>query len=96
EVFLRINTSDPPLTSASYNLPANYTDYRYYKSGNELKFDNGVTEESLMQNVTVTAVNFSKSEEALTGYITANYGIGLHSQTMTFYFSCYPRCASFK
>lgn len=85
-VDLRINSNDP-VTSSNYST---VTTYSYYKSGNTLVFDNGVAE-SLIPKVTVTAVNFTKTTNALTGYITASYG----SQSLTFYFSCYPRLGTF-
>lgn len=84
---LRINTNDP-ITSANYNT---VTTYSYYKSGNTLIFDNGVTQESLIPKVTVSALNFSKSGNTLIGFITAAYG----AESATFYFSCYPRLATF-
>ncbi|MFA5388243.1 MAG: prepilin-type N-terminal cleavage/methylation domain-containing protein [Candidatus Omnitrophota bacterium] len=84
---IRIANNDP----VSMN---NYDDvklYSYYRSGNELIFDNGSSQESLIPKVIVSAVNFAKNGNILTGSITAAYG----SQSATFYFSCYPRLASF-
>lgn len=72
----------------------NYSDvstYSYYKSGDTLMFDNGSSQESLVPKVAVSALNFAKSGNALTGYITASYG----TQSATFYFTCYPRQSSF-
>ena len=86
---IRINANDP-VTSSNYST---VTIYSYYKSGNTLIFDNGVTQESLIPKVTVTAVNFTKTTNALTGYITAYYSDP--AKALTFYFSCYPRQASF-
>jgi len=86
---IRINANDP-VTSSNYST---VTIYSYYKSGNTLIFDNGVTQESLIPKVTVTAVNFTKATNALTGYITAYYTDP--AKALTFYFSCYPRQASF-
>ncbi|OIO32831.1 MAG: hypothetical protein AUJ70_04690 [Candidatus Omnitrophica bacterium CG1_02_40_15] len=86
-VDFRINNNDP-ITRSNYST---VTTYSYYKSGNTFVFYNGVTEDSLIPKVTVTAVNFTKSTNALTGYITASY----NDQSLTFYFSCYPRLASF-
>lgn len=86
-VDLRINSNDP-LTRANYST---VTTYSYYKSGNTLIFDNGVTTESLIPKVVVTAVNFTKSGDTLTASITASFG----SQTQTFYFACYPRLGTF-
>ncbi|MEK6733396.1 MAG: prepilin-type N-terminal cleavage/methylation domain-containing protein [Candidatus Omnitrophota bacterium] len=85
-VDLRINNNDP-VTSSNYST---VTTYSYYKSGNTLVFNNG-SAESLIPKVTVTAVNFTKTTNVLTGYITATYG----SQSLTFYFSCYPRLGTF-
>lgn len=84
---IRRNTNDP-VTSSNYNT---VTTYSYYKSGDTLIFDNGVTQESLIPKVTVSAINFTKSGNTLTGFITAAYG----AESVTFYFSCYPRLASF-
>ena len=84
---IRINANDP-VTSSNYGT---VTTYSYYKSGNTLIFYNGVTQESMIPKVVVSAVNFAKSGNAMTGYITAGYG----GQSMTFYFTCYPRQASF-
>jgi hypothetical protein len=86
---IRINVNDP-VTSSNYST---VTTRSYYKSGNTLIFDNGVTQESLIPKVTVTAVNFTKTTNALTGYITAYYTDS--TKPLTFYFSCYPRLASF-
>ena len=86
-VDLRINNNDP-VTSSNYST---VTTYSYYKSGNTLIFNNGVTTESLIPKVTVGEVEFKKIGNALTGHITASYG----SQTLTFYFSCYPRLGTF-
>ena len=86
-VDFRINNNDP-ITRSNYST---VTTYSYYKSGNTFVFDDGVTTESLIPKVTVTAVNFTKSINALTGYITASY----NDQSLTFYFACYPRLASF-
>ena len=86
-VDFMINNSDP-ITRSNYST---VTMYSYYKSGDTLVFDDGVTTESLIPKVTVTAVNFTKSTNALTGYITASY----NDQSLTFYFACYPRLASF-
>jgi len=86
---IRINANDP-LTSSNYSA---VTTYSYYKSGDTLIFDNGITQESLTPKVTVTAVNFTKTTNALTGYITAYYTDP--AKELTFYFSCYPRMASF-
>ncbi|MDP2910726.1 MAG: prepilin-type N-terminal cleavage/methylation domain-containing protein [Candidatus Omnitrophota bacterium] len=95
-VDIRMNTiaagnptlSTDPLTKSTYS---NVTTYSYYKSGNTLMFTDGTAIESLIPKVTVTAVNFTKTTNALTGYITASYG----SQSLTFYFSCYPRLGTF-
>lgn len=84
---IRIPNNDP-ITMSNYN---DVTNYSYYKSGDSLIFDNGSSQESLIPKVVVSAVNFAKSGNTLTGYITANYG----TQNATFYFSCYPRQASF-
>jgi hypothetical protein len=86
---IRINENNP-LTAANYST---VTTYSYYKSGDALIFNNGVTQESLIPKVTVTAVNFTKTINALTGYITAYYSDP--AKELTFYFSCYPRLASF-
>jgi len=86
---IRINTNDP-LTSSNYSA---VTICSYYKSGDTLIFNNGVTQESLIPKVTVTTVNFTKTTNALTGYITAYYSDP--AKALTFYFSCYPRLASF-
>ena len=86
-VDIRIPNNDPVSMS-------NYSDvstYSYYKSGDTLMFDNGSGQESLVPKVVVSAVNFAKSGNALTGYITASYG----AQSATFYFTCHPRQASF-
>ncbi len=88
-VDFKIHDNYPdPITRSNYSA---VTTYSYYKSGNTFVFDNGVTTESLIPKVTVTAVNFTKSTNALTGYITASY----NDQSLTFYFACYPRLASF-
>jgi len=86
-VDFRINNNDP-ITRSNYST---VTTYSYYKSENTFVFDDGVTTESLIPKVTVTAVNFTKSTNALTGYITASY----NDQSLTFYFACHPRLASF-
>jgi len=88
---IRINNSNP-LTSGNYSSA---TVYSYYKSGNALIFDNGVTQENLIPKVTVTDVNFLKDvgSNIVTGYITAYYRDS--TRPLTFYFSCYPRLASF-
>lgn len=91
-VNININENDP-LTSSNY---ASVTTYRYYKSGNALMFDRGTPldssdDESLIPKVTVNAVTFAKSDNTLTGCITATYG----AQSQTFYFACYPRMATF-
>jgi len=86
---IRINTNNP-VTSGNYSSA---TIYSYYLSGNALIFDNGVTQDDLIPKVTVTAINFIKDagSNTVTGDITATYG----TQTLTFYFACYPRLASF-
>lgn len=86
---IRINTNNP-VTSGNYSSA---TTYSYYLSGNALIFDNGVTQDDLIPKVTVTAINFIKDvgSNTVTGDITATYG----TQTLTFYFACYPRLASF-
>lgn len=86
-VDLRIPNTDP-VSMSNYS---NVSTYSYYKSGDTLMFDNGSGQESLVPKVAVSAVNFAKSGSALTGYITASYG----TQSATFYFTCYPRQASF-
>lgn len=86
-----INENDP-LTAANYNT--NVKIYRYRKNGNALEFDiDGAAPESLIPKVTVKEVNFTKSGNTLTGYIKAYYNDP--NQDLTFYFSCYPRLASF-
>jgi len=90
QLDISINDNDP-LTSANYSSVTNYK-YRYDAAAKALMFQADTNpEESLIPKVTVTAVNFSQSTNALTGYITATYG----NQSLTFYFSCYPRSASF-
>ena len=85
---IRINNNDP-VTGANYQ---DVVTYSYYKDGDELKFDNGSSEiDSLAQKVTITEVNFSKNGNLLEGRITAAY----KTQSMTLYFACYPRMASF-
>jgi len=90
---LDINISgNNPLTMDNYST--NITNYRYrYDAGaKKIYFKVGSGgEEDLTQKVNVTGVNFSKNGEALTGYITAGY----NDQSLTFYFSCYPRLSSF-
>ena len=95
ELDININSNDP-LTAGNYS---SVTSYRYYKSGNTLMFDKGTPldntdDESLVPKVTVTAINFIKDvgSNTVTGDITATYG----TQTLTFYFACYPRLASFE
>jgi prepilin-type N-terminal cleavage/methylation domain-containing protein len=85
---ININTNDP-LNSANYSAT---TPCRYYKSDNELMFDNGSTTESLVPKVSVTAVSFSLNGNLLTIYLTGSY----KDQTLTFYSACYPRLASFQ
>ncbi|MCX5687437.1 MAG: prepilin-type N-terminal cleavage/methylation domain-containing protein [Candidatus Omnitrophica bacterium] len=87
---IRINTNNP-VTSSNYSSA---TTYSYYRSGSALIFDNGVTQDDLIPKVTVTAVNFFKdvANNTVTGDITATYG----TQSLTFYFACYPRLTSFK
>lgn len=87
---IRINTNNP-VTSGNYN--SSVAIYSYYLSGNALIFDNGVTQDDLIPKVAVTAVNFIKDvgSNTVSGDITATYG----TQTLTFYFACYPRLASF-
>lgn len=89
---LDVNLHDDPLTMANYSTVRNYR-YRYDSNAKALMFrEVGITsEESLIPKVTVTAVNFTKTTNILTGYITASYG----SQNLTFYFSCYPRMGTF-
>ncbi len=92
---IRINENNP-LTAANYNT--NVMTYSYYKSDDKLMFDKGTPmdpsdDESLIPKVTVTAVNFTKSGNALTGYIEAYYNDV--NQKLKFYFSCYPRLSSF-
>ena len=94
QLDININSNDP-LTAGNYS---SVTSYRYYKSDNTLMFDKGTPldntdDESLVPKVTVTAVSFTESGNALTGYITAKCGI--QDETLTFYFACYPRLASF-
>ena len=86
---IRVNTNNP-VTSGNYSSA---TIYSYYLSGNALVFDNGATQDDLIPKVTVTAINFIKDvgSNTVTGDITATYG----TQTLTFYFACYPRLASF-
>ncbi|MCX5693214.1 MAG: hypothetical protein NTX47_05995 [Candidatus Omnitrophica bacterium] len=86
---IRINENNP-LTAANYNT--NVKIYRYRKNGNALEFDiDGADPESLIPKVAVTDVNFTQAGNTLTGSITATYG----TQSLTFYFACYPRLASF-
>jgi len=103
QLGIRIHNNDlslppslQPLTEASYN---NVTDYSYYYDaiGHKLMFDPGTPldsadDESLIPKVGVTAVNFTPSNNVLTGYITAYYKDP--AKTSTFYFSCYPRLAT--
>jgi len=92
-VNLRIyNPLAGPLSSSTYSDTVSYS---YYLSGDELIFDNG-SQNSLMEKVSVTGLAFNKIESgavtvAFTGSITASY----NNQSQTFYFSCYPRFASF-
>ena len=93
QLDININDSDP-LTSANYSSGMENYRYRYDATAKKLYFQIGSGgEEDLIPKVTVTAVNFTKSWNALTGYITAKYGI--LNETLTFYFSCSPRLASF-
>jgi hypothetical protein len=85
---ININTNDP-LNSANYS---NTTTYRYYKSDNELIFDNGSTTESLVPKISVTGVSFSLDENLLTISLTGSY----KDQSLTFYAACYPRLATFQ
>jgi hypothetical protein len=88
---IRINENNP-LAAANYNT--NVKIYRYRKNGNALEFDiDGANPESLIPKVNVSEVNFTKNGNALTGYIKAYYNDP--NQALTFYFSCYPRMASF-
>ncbi len=90
QLDISINDNDP-LTSANYGNIVNYR-YRYDSNAKKLYFKIGSgSEEDLMPKVDVTAVNFTKTTDALTGYITASH----NNQTLTFYFACYPRLASF-
>ena len=88
---LALPPSLQPLTAANYGDVTNCS-YYYDAVGKSLMFRQGAgAAESLIPKVTVTAVYFANSTNALTGYITATYG----DQSMTFYLSCYPRLASF-
>lgn len=90
QLDININNNDP-LTMANYASVENYR-YRYDAAAKKLYFKVGAgSEEDLIPKVSVTGVNFTKSTEALTGYITADY----NNQSLTFYFACYPRLASF-
>jgi hypothetical protein len=103
-VEIRMNTvsdidptiSTDPLTRNSYLN--NVMTYSYYRSDDKLMFDKGTPadlsdDESLVPKVAVTAVSFTQvpGNNVVTGSITATYG----TQTLTFYFSCYPRLSSF-
>lgn len=91
QLDISINDSDP-LTSANYTSGVENYRYRYNAIAKKIYFRAGSgTEEDLVPKVSVSDVNFTKSGNALTGYITAGYG----SQSLTFYFACYPRLASF-
>jgi hypothetical protein len=97
---LALPPSPQPLTKATYDS-AYFTSYRYYYDPDyptpgtgSLMFQKGAdTPETLIPKLTVTGVNFTKSGNALTGYITAYYND--QTKPLTFYFSCYPRLASF-
>lgn len=90
QLDININHNDP-LTKANYSNVTSYS-YRYDPEAKALMFQDGANpEQSLIPKVNVTEVNFTSSANALTGYITASY----NNQSLTFYFSCYPRLASF-
>lgn len=91
QLDISINDSDP-LTSANYSSGVENYRYRYDADAKKIYFKVGSgSEEDLIPKVSVTGVNFTKSTDALTGYITASY----NNQSLTFYFACYPRLASF-
>lgn len=91
QLDMNINDSDP-LTSANYSSGVENYRYRYDAGAKKIYFSVGFgSEEDLIPKVSVTGVNFTKSTNALTGYITASY----NDQSLTFYFACYPRLASF-
>ena len=81
--------ADEPLTRGIYY--SNITTFSYYKSGNTIMFSDGTNSESIIPKVIITAVNFAKTGNVLKGSITAACG----TESLTFYFSCYPRLASF-
>ena len=92
QLDISINENDP-LTSANYASGVVNYRYRYDSGAKKIYFRAGSgSEEDLIPKVSVTDVNFTKSGNALTGYITAGYG----AQSLTFYFSCYPRLATFR
>ncbi len=91
QLDININDSDP-LTSVNYSSGVENYRYRYDADAKKIYFRVGSgSEEDLIPKVSVTGGNFTKSTDALTGYITASY----NNQSITFYFTCYPRLASF-
>ena len=92
-VDINISNNDP-LTMANYGTNITNYRYRYDADAKKIYFKVGSgSEEDLIPKISVTAVNFTKTTNALTGYITAYYSDP--AKALTFYFSCYPRQASF-
>lgn len=93
QLDISINDSNP-LTSANYSSGVENYRYRYDAVTKKIFFQVGSGgEEDLIPKVNVTEVNFTKTENTLTGYIKAYYTDP--TQILTFYFGCYPRLASF-
>lgn len=94
QLDISISANDP-LTIANYET--NVTNYRYrYDAGTKkLWFKAGSgAEENLIPKVTVTDVKFETvNDNLLKGQITAYCNDS--SKSLTFYFACYPRLASF-
>lgn len=93
QLDININGSDP-LTSVNYSSGVENYRYRYDAATKKIFFQVGSGgEEDLIPKLSVTGVNFTKTGNTLTGYISAYYTDS--TQILTFYFGCYPRLASF-
>ncbi|MDP2922021.1 MAG: prepilin-type N-terminal cleavage/methylation domain-containing protein [Candidatus Omnitrophota bacterium] len=100
QLDIRIYTgAADPITSTAYGNSSNYTSYSYTYNDTDKKlyFQEGSgSPQDLMEKVSVTGLTLNKIESgtvttAFTGSITASY----NGQSQIFYFSCYPRFASF-
>ena len=86
---MRINNNSP-ITRDNYEDVDIYT---YSRSNNdELIFNDGQRDESLVSRVDVTDANFSLDENLLTISLTGSY----REETLTIHTACYPRIASYR